>query len=96
MIKKNVEKILDYASGMRAYRTIEKLTTFHRITASPGYRQAAEFCQKALKDVNIDAEILSFPSNEHTCYWTNNMFKEWEMKGGFLDLKFPIYKRLCF
>ena len=86
MIKDNVRIIRDYYSGERAKNIISGVINFNRVQASTGYREAARYCEKILKDSGIDASVLSFPANDNTNCFTVSMFKEWDCKGAYLDL----------
>ncbi len=72
-----------------ARQHVAALSQFHRLQASPGYRAAAEYCLGRLRSWGIEAEILSFPANTRTTYWTCTMFQEWAATAGTLDLLLP-------
>ncbi len=55
--------IRDEVSGAAAARAVAEIARFHRIQASPGFRQAAEWvCQEALR-AGLSAGIISFPAD---------------------------------
>ena len=65
------------------------IARYHRIQASPGFRQAAHYCLERLREAGIQAEVLSFPSNDKTRYWSAQMFQEWEATEAALHLVEP-------
>ncbi|MGE5653033.1 MAG: DUF4910 domain-containing protein [Bacillota bacterium] len=64
-------------SGSRAFHHVEEVVRHHRIQASPGYRDAARYCLSALEKAGVDGEILTYPSNRSTAYWSQLMWQEW-------------------
>ncbi|HAI21433.1 MAG TPA: hypothetical protein DCM14_06015, partial [Clostridiales bacterium UBA8153] len=82
-------------SGIRALRQVEAICAFHRIQASPGFREAAHYCHGELKAAGLDAEILSYPANTSTRYWSQPMFQEWHCTGAELELLEPERRRLA-
>jgi len=76
-------------SGMRARDHVARLSQFHRIQASPGFRAAAQYCREVLAGFGIQVEVLSFPANESTSYWGAPMLQEWEGVSATLHLVSP-------
>jgi hypothetical protein len=76
-------------SGEAAWQTVADLSRFHRIQASPGYRQAAQLLHRLLVRDGLDAEILSFPADEGTSFWACPSFQEWDCAGATLHLVTP-------
>ena len=92
MFKKLQRTIAQEYSGTRAKDYVAKIIQFHRIQASPGFRAAADYCREVLTGFGIAAEVLSFPANEHTQYWGQPMFQEWEATEATLHLIEPADK----
>ncbi|MBU2598083.1 MAG: DUF4910 domain-containing protein [Actinobacteria bacterium] len=78
MFKKVLRCIDEEFSGDRAKQFVSKIMSYHRIQASPGFREAAKYCHKVLSKSNIKAEILSFPADGKSRYWSLDMFEEWD------------------
>lgn len=95
MIKDNVKTISSYYSGYRAQNIISGVINFSRPQASPGYREAANYCVSILRDDGIEAYLKSYPANNDTSYWTMEMFKEWDCRNAYLDLVYPKEIRLA-
>jgi len=86
--------IAEEYSGVRAKEYVADIIRFHRIQASPGFRAAAQHCQRLLAAWGMSAEVLSFPADERTNYWGSAMFQEWEASEGTLHLIEPA-ERAC-
>jgi aminopeptidase YwaD len=90
-------KVKEQFSGNRAFAHVAEVAQHHRIQASPGFREAAEYCQKVFQGHSIEAEILSYPADGKTTYWTQQMMEEWHCEEATLDLISPTKERLaCF
>lgn len=88
-------KVKNEFSGNRAFAHVAEVAQHHRIQASPGFRAAAEYCQKMLREQGITAEILSYPADGQTTYWTQLMMEEWNCEEATLDLISPAQERLA-
>lgn len=95
MLKSIIELIRKEFSGERALDLVAAITRYHRIQASPGFREAAEFVLSELKKSGIKGELLSFPADYQTKYWSLQMFPEWEAEGGRLFLTEPEERKLA-
>lgn len=89
MLKDLFSTVKDAYSGPAAKQHVAALSQFHRLQASPGYRAAAGYCLAQLQAWGIQAEILSFPADTETTFWTCRMFQEWEATEATLDLALP-------
>lgn len=76
-------------SGEAAWQTVADLSRFHRIQASPGHRQAAQMLHQRLVRDGLDVEILSYPADEETRFWTAASFQEWHCTEATLHLVEP-------
>ena len=76
-------------SGTSALEVVGDIVRFHRIQASPGFRAAAEHCAGLLRDAGVQTEILRFPANFATHYWTSGQFQEWDCHCATLRLLSP-------
>lgn len=84
-----VEPIWQEFSGEAAWQTVADLSRFHRLQASPGYRQAAQWIGQRLSSYGIAAEMLSYPANEQTQFWACRSFQEWDCTEASLHLIAP-------
>jgi hypothetical protein len=84
-----LEQIWQVYSGDAAWQTVSDLSRFHRIQASPGYRQAAQWIYKTLLREGLAADIISYPADLETSFWTWPSFQEWACTGATLDLLSP-------
>jgi hypothetical protein len=82
-------KIWQAYSGDAAWQTVADLSRFHRIQASPGYRRAAQLLHRRLLQDGLQAELLSYPADEHTQFWAGHSFQEWDCAGASLRLVTP-------
>jgi aminopeptidase YwaD len=84
-----LEQIWRTYSGEAAWQTVSDLSRFHRIQASPGYRQAAHWICQRLIDDGLEAEVLSYPAEEDASFWAWPSFQEWDCAGASLELIEP-------
>ncbi|MBC8262914.1 MAG: DUF4910 domain-containing protein, partial [Anaerolineales bacterium] len=89
MFKKAFKVIREEFSGQAATGYVIDIARYHRMQASPGFRQAAHYCLERLREAGIQAEVLSFPADEKTQYWSARMFQEWEATEAVLHLVEP-------
>ena len=97
MLLNTLTKVKRNFSGNRAFAHVAEIAQHHRIQASPGFREAALYCQKALQTSNLESAIIAFPADGKTEYWTQQMMEEWHCSAAWLDLILPTEERLaCF
>jgi len=73
------------ASGSLAKDTIIALGRFHRVHASPGFHEAAEYIAAKAREYGLeDVHIESFPADGKTTYNTFRSYLGWEPSGGVL------------
>jgi aminopeptidase YwaD len=73
------------ASGSLAKDTIIALGRFHRVHASPGFHEAAEYIAARAREYGLeDVHIESFPADGKTTYNTFRSYLGWEPSGGVL------------
>ncbi len=90
-----LDKVKDHFSGNRAFDHVAAVSQHHRIQASPGFRDAALYCLSVLEELDIPAEIITFPADGITEYWTQLMMEEWHCQSAWLDLLLPERERLA-
>ncbi len=89
MLRKTLEIVQREFSGQKAFQHVAEVCQHHRIQASPGFRQSAIYCRQVLEDSGLAAEIITFPADGKTEYWTQQMFEEWDCQHARLDLLTP-------
>lgn len=89
MFRAIMKQIQARLSGHIAKRYVADIIQYHRIQASPGFRQAAEYCRQRLEEFGLYAELMAFPAREGVAYWSAPMFQEWEASEGVLYLVEP-------
>ena len=65
-------------SGVAAKEHVAEISRFHRIQASPGFRQAAAFVHGRLAAAGLDAETLSYTGDGKSFHWSYLSPCEWE------------------
>jgi len=92
-LQKLIEVVRREASGERALEQVSRITHFHRIQASPGYRAAAYHCLSELRRIGIDSEMLSYPFDGRASYWGMPSFLEWHAEEATLEVWEPRKER---
>jgi hypothetical protein len=73
-------------SGAAAKSLVARISQWHRIQASPMYREAAEWVHTTLAGWGLASEIERFPAREGALAWGEPMFQEWWCDEATLDL----------
>jgi aminopeptidase YwaD len=73
-------------SGVAAKNLIARISQWHRIQASPMYREAAEWVHATLQGWGIASTLEQFPAREGVWAWAEPMFQEWNCEEGTLHL----------
>lgn len=94
MIKSSVDIFKANIDANRAFSYVQEIAKYHRIQASRGYRAAAKASKKILETRNVKTQIISYPANFNTYYFTQKQFKEWHCEEAYLDLISPFKCRL--
>ncbi len=87
--RKTMQQIWETFSGDAAWQAVCDISRFHRIQASPGHRLAAEWVHGALVDTGLQADILTYPADETTRFWSWHSFQEWDCSEATLHLVEP-------
>jgi hypothetical protein len=87
--RENYDRIWQTYSGQAAWQIVADLGRFHRIQASPGYRQAAQLVYDLLVREGLEAEMLSYPANQEATFWAWPSFQEWDCSEATLRLVDP-------
>ena len=93
MFKEIFEKLKGELSGNIAKNHVEEITRFHRIQASPGFRAAAQYAVETLKTYGLRAEVLEYPADGETHYWSALMHEEWDARDAELRIIKPKKER---
>ncbi|WP_261134380.1 DUF4910 domain-containing protein [Bacillus sp. Marseille-Q3570] len=91
-IKKIIEEEI---SGRQAFRYADRIAQYHRIQASPGYREAAGEVLKILQRDGMDAELVSYPARFGERFSSHFSFKEWKCESAELWIETPQRKRIA-
>ncbi|MBN1660713.1 MAG: DUF4910 domain-containing protein [Anaerolineae bacterium] len=83
------ETIWQHYSGEAAWQAVVDLSSYHRIQASPGHRDAAGWLGRRLSLANVEAELLTYPAQEAVSFWTWSSFQEWACDAASLELVSP-------
>ena len=89
MLKDDFDIIRRTYSGRRAKDDVAAIVRHHRIQASPGYRDAANYVLGELQGASLEAHIEAFPADSQTTFWTASSFQEWEVAAATLHLVEP-------
>ncbi len=84
-------------SGQRALANVAEIVRYHRIQASPGYRQAAGHVTVLWRQSGVPAEIVSYPADGQTANWADVPPREWDIDEASLWIVSPDEhaQRLC-
>ncbi len=82
-----IEKIKKSVSGEQALAEVREIANYHRIQASPGFREAAVHIRDKLVARGFDCRMHSYPSTPDTWYYSSKMFKEWHCISAVLKLQ---------
>jgi aminopeptidase-like protein len=83
-------KIKNEVSGINAKHYVRDISTFHRIQATPGFHDCADYCVEKLEEAKLDGvEILKYPYDGKKKYLGQNSFQEWYIKNARLEITQP-------
>jgi len=89
MFQQLLSTIGSEVSGEAAKGLVARISQWHRIQASPMYREAAVWLHTTLRGWGLAAELESFPAREGLWAWGEPLFQEWSCEEGTLDLLLP-------
>jgi aminopeptidase YwaD len=95
MFQHILSKVKGALSGTAAKEYVAEIARYHRIQASPGFRQAATYVHGALARRGLSVETLSFAGDGKTFYWASLVPPEWDASAAELWLTGPDRKRLA-
>ena len=90
----NSEIFKNTVSEKRLLNVVKEVSNYHRIQASPMFREAAQHVKGICDRYGLKAKILSYEADPDVWYLQSKMFREWSVKEAYLDLDDP-QKRLC-
>jgi aminopeptidase YwaD len=64
-------------SGVATKNLVARISQWHRIQASPMYREAAEWVHTTLQSWGLQSAIEHYPAREGAMAWGEPMFQEW-------------------
>lgn len=88
-MRQTIETIQNEISQERLLSVIGRLSAYHRMQASRGYRAAAGACIDLLKSSGIDAELLEYPANYGLTTMTQELFQAWDCNAAWCRLVAP-------
>lgn len=88
-MKDSIRLISKQVQGESTLAHIRKITPYHRIQASTGYRAATHEVLGLLEKEAIPCWILSYPFDEDGWYLSNKAFLEWDSQEAWLELANP-------
>ena len=90
-----VKAIISEVSGEIPLEHIRSISQFHRLQASLGYHQAAEYVSQMAKAYGLqDVHIESFPADGETYYYMYKSSPAWDARRGELWLVEPEQERI--
>lgn len=90
-----IQLLKEEVSGRRLYQSVKEVSSYHRIQASTGYREAAKHCADYLTSLGIDTKILQYTTNGKNFVDTYKLFQEWHCEAAECHLTYPIQKKLA-
>lgn len=76
-------------SEKRLYSIVKEVSNYHRIQASPMFREAAEHVVQLCRKYGLDVKMLQYDAKADSWYLQQKMFKEWSCTEATLDLVQP-------
>lgn len=89
MFKETLRKLQSELSGNIAYNHVAEISRHHRIQASPGFRDAANYAAKTLQSYGLKAEVLEYLSDGEAHYWSSITPLEWDARDAELRILEP-------
>jgi hypothetical protein len=89
MFKKVFDLVSKEASAGRAYDHLISICRYHRIQASPGFREASGYCVDRMLEVSKTARVIHYPADPAVKFWHFPSFGEWAAKRGVLEIASP-------
>ncbi|NOK62004.1 MAG: DUF4910 domain-containing protein [Chloroflexi bacterium AL-W] len=77
MYQKLLDTLSQEVSGVAAKRLVAHISQWHRIQASPMYREAAQWVDTTLQSWGIASQIETFSAHSDVWAWSEPMFQEW-------------------
>ena len=87
--------IANEVSGERALSLVAAIASHHRIQSSPGFRAAAELCERTARGYGLETELCTYKADGRTSLWGCLIPQEWEAASATLELVEPDKARLA-
>ncbi|MEG1895711.1 MAG: DUF4910 domain-containing protein, partial [Oscillospiraceae bacterium] len=94
-IRDCISVIRGQCSKDRLEENVKTISSFHRIQASQGYRDAAAAALQVLNKNGITAKIQSYRADLKTQCYTQKLFREWNCTEAWLDIASPYSERIA-
>lgn len=94
MFENVFKKLEKEVSGENAKSYNVDIAQYHRVQASPGSRDAADYCVNAFKAGGLkDAERIDYPATDLAKYGCFKVFQEWDIEEAELGVSSPSWAR---
>ena len=70
--------VTDELSGARCFEILRKVSEYHRIQVSRELMEAARFCRQRWAADGLDTEVLTYPADGETAYWSSIIPLGWD------------------
>ncbi len=89
MIPSTIKVIKHEIQTQTLRQLVEGISAFHRIQASGGFLQAAQWCADWLNGQGIQAQVLHYPAKAGTFAGSYRLFQEWNCRAAWCRLAGP-------
>jgi aminopeptidase YwaD len=89
MFEEILTRVSAEVSAERAFDHVAAICRFHRIQASPGFREAAGYCVDRMLETTPDAKVIHYPAETGARFWQYPSFPEWSCRKGVLSVLSP-------
>jgi len=84
-----LRKVQEEVCETAAMDHLKVLTRHHRIPASPGFREAAKYCEGYLSSLGLETKIHEYPADGVTTMWNVVSHEEWSAADASLRIVEP-------
>ena len=92
---KEISIIENEISQNRLMSYVSQISQYHRVQASPTYREAANWVHKNFLNNGVQSKIHKYKSEYGLTYMERPAFDEWEIKSANLTMVKPFFKTLA-
>lgn len=88
-------RLAQTVSGIRSHDVVSRLSTFHRIQASPGYDEALDLVRELLRRAGIESVVHEYPADGRTKTYAWTAPPAWSICSGHLTQIAPTTRELA-